>query len=208
MEYAQGGSLRDRMIKPYEVEKAMEIAKQIADGLDFAHKNGIIHGNLRPSNVLFNRDDVIKLSDFGLPPHYDLMKKNWFAPPEKRVSKQADIYGFGVILYNLLYGKNPSYDRNGFLMIGRGNDHVPGKLIDILKKLLAFKIANRYQDFDEYFAALELMNRKFKRSNKPDVEPNSTTGFNLQSPVWKIVAAVSVVIFLIFMFLHFGDMIK
>ena len=120
MEYAQGGSLRDRMIKPYPVEKAMEIAGQIADGLNFAHKNGIIHGNLRPSNVLFTRDDAVKLTDFGLPPHYDLMKKNWYAPPEKRVSKQADIYGFGVILYNLLYGKNPSYDRNGLLMIGRG----------------------------------------------------------------------------------------
>ncbi|MCP4704533.1 MAG: protein kinase [candidate division Zixibacteria bacterium] len=77
MEYAQGGSLKDRMIKPYEVEKAMEIVKQISEALHFAHNNGVIHGNLRPSNVLFTKDNVIKLCDFGLPPHYDLMKKNW-----------------------------------------------------------------------------------------------------------------------------------
>ena len=208
MEYAQGGSLRDRMIKPYPVEKAMEIAGQIAEGINFAHKDGIIHGNLRPSNVLFKRDDTVKLTDFGLPPHYDLMKKNWYAPPEKRVSKQADIYGFGVILYNLLYGKNPSYDRNGCLMIGRGNDLIPGKLIDILKKLLAFKIAIRYQDFEEYFADLELMKRRFRKSKKPDVEANDSVRFNFQSPVLKVVIAVSVIILLIFMFLYFGDIIK
>jgi len=208
MEYAQGGPLRDRMIKPYPVEKALEITRQIAEGLHFAHKNGIIHGNLRPSNVLFTRDEVVKLTDFGLPPHYDLMKKNWYAPPEKRVSKQADIYGFGVILYNLLYGKNPLYDRNGFLMIGRGNDLIPGKLIDILKKLLAIKIANRYQDFEEYFADLELMKRRYKRPNRPDVEPADSTPFNFQSPALKVVTAVSVILFLIFMFLYFGEIIK
>ncbi|MCP4703324.1 MAG: serine/threonine protein kinase [candidate division Zixibacteria bacterium] len=208
MEYAQGGSLKDRMIKPYEVEKALEIVRQISEALQFAHNNGVIHGNLRPSNVLFTKDNVIKLCDFGLPPHYDLMKKNWYAPPEKRVSKQADIYGLGVILHKLLYNRNPSYDRNGYLMISRGNDLVPGKLVDILKKLLAFKIANRYQDFEEYFADLELMKRKFKRKKKPDVELNDSIRFNLQSPVIKIVAAVGVVLFFIFMFLYFGDIIK
>lgn len=208
MEYAQGGSLRDRMIKPYPIDKAMVMAKQIAEGLNFAHKNGIVHGNLRPSNVLFTRDDEVKISDFGLPPHYDLMKKNWYAPPEKRVSKQADIYGFGVILHNLLYNRNPAYDRNGYLMIGRGNDLVPSKLKDILEKLLAFKIANRYQDFEEYFADLEMMKRRFRRPQRPDVEPTDSIRFNFQSPVLKVVTAVSVIIFLIFMFLYFGDIIK
>jgi len=208
MEYAQGGTLQDRMVKPHPVENAMHIAGQIAAGLAFAHKNGIIHGDLRPTNVLFTKDDIIKLSDFGLPPHYDLMKKNWYAPPEKRVSKQADIYGFGVILHYLLYGKNPAYDRIGRLVVMRGNDQVPPKLVEILKKLLAFKIANRYQDFDEYFADIELMKRRFKRLSHPDSAAGESSHNDYKRLALKIGIAVSAVIILIFLFLYFGDIIK
>ncbi|UCD94393.1 MAG: serine/threonine protein kinase, partial [Candidatus Zixiibacteriota bacterium] len=125
MEYAPGGSLADRMVKPYPFDKAMQIIIAVADALDFAAKNGIIHGNLRPSNILFTRDDNVKVSDFGLPPHYNLMEKNWYASPEKRVSKQADVYSLGVILHQMLFGKNPVYDRSSNLFLGRVNNIIP-----------------------------------------------------------------------------------
>ena len=91
--YAQGGSLAERMVRKYKWEKGMEIVLAIAAGLDFAHKNNVIHGNLRPSNILFDESEEIKLCDFGLPQHYDAEgKKNWYAPPEHKQSKQGDIY--------------------------------------------------------------------------------------------------------------------
>jgi len=46
-----------------------------------------------------------------MPPHYNMMEKNWYAPPERRLSKQADIYALGVIMHQLIFGKNPIHDR-------------------------------------------------------------------------------------------------
>ncbi len=163
MEYAQGGSLSDRMVRTYPLEKAMQITKDIASALHFSHRQGIIHGDLRPSNVLFTKNDVLKVTDFGLPPHYNLMEKNWYAPPEKRVSKQADIYALGVIFHNLLYGKNPAYDRNAALIIGVAEEAIPERVKQILRKLLAFKIANRYQDLEEFFQDWELLENSSRR---------------------------------------------
>jgi len=91
------------------------------------------------------------------------MEKNWYAPPEKRVSKQADIYALGVIFHNLLYGKNPAYDRNAALIIGVAEEAVPERVKQILRKLLAFKIANRYQDLEEFFQDWELLENSSRR---------------------------------------------
>ncbi len=205
MEYCQGGSLSDRMVKTYPVDKAMRIIKDISGGLDFAHRNGIIHGNLRPSNILFNKEEVLKLTDFGLPPHYNLMEKNWYAPPEKRVSKQGDIYALGVILHNLIYGKNPAYDRNANLALGRTEELLPLLLKDILKKLLAFKIANRYQDLEEFFidwTRLEGgLSRRRKRSSGKSKSPRSGS----KSTALKITISIIVTVVIVALIIYFGD---
>lgn len=152
MEYVSGGSLADRMVKPYSFEKAMEIIEAIADALDFAHKNGIVHGNLRPSNVLWAHDDTIKVTDFGLPPHYSLMEKNWYASPEKRTSKQGDVYALGVILHQLLFGKNLIYDRASNLFLGKVSHIIPPPMEKILGKLLAIRVSRRYRSVEEFLS--------------------------------------------------------
>jgi serine/threonine protein kinase len=128
----------------------MQIIIAVADALEFAAKNGIIHGNLRPSNILFTGDDTVKVSDFGLPPHYNLMEKNWYAAPEKRVSKQGDVYSLGVILHQLLFGKNPVYDRSSNLFLGRVNHIIPPPMEKILRKLLAIRVTQRYRSTEEF----------------------------------------------------------
>jgi eukaryotic-like serine/threonine-protein kinase len=150
MEYAPGGSLADRMVKTYSYEKALEIIAEAAEGLDFAHKSNIIHGNLRPSNILFTKEDRLKLTDFGLPPHYTMVEKNWYAPPERRAGKQGDIYALGVILYQMLLGKNPAYDRAGKLFFGAMQKAIPAPLQNILNKMLAIRMTARYKGTDEF----------------------------------------------------------
>jgi len=166
MEYAPGGSLADRMVKPYSFRDAMKIVVAIADALEFAAQNGIVHGNLRPSNVLFVNDDEIKVTDFGLPPHYDLLEKNWYAPPEKQVSKHGDVYSLGVILHQLLFGKNPVYDRQSNLFLGRDKDTLPRGMEAVMQKLLAIRIAKRYRSIDEFLADWDELQKNIVDTNR------------------------------------------
>ncbi len=67
MAYMGGGSLSDRIKKRiYNVEEATRILEYIAMGLDEAHSKGIIHRDLKPGNILFNNNDIPKISDFGI----------------------------------------------------------------------------------------------------------------------------------------------
>jgi serine/threonine-protein kinase len=165
MEYAQGGSLAGRMAKPYQYEKAMEIIMQVAEGLDFAHKNNIIHGDLRPSNILFSREEMVRLTDFGFPPHYNMMDKNWYMPPERRVSRQGDIYSLGVILHQMILGSNPNYDRAGKLIFGKFQKSIPARLQNMLSKLLAIRTTMRYRTVEEFMQDWEEFNRTLFRAD-------------------------------------------
>lgn len=150
-EYAQGGSLADRMARKYDWQAAMAIVLQVAEGLDFAHKNNIVHGNLRPSNILFDTKETAKLTDFGMPSHYE-GKRNWYAPPEHRASKQGDIYALGVILHQLLAGRTPDYDTNDRLQLADLYMQVPEALETMLTRLLAIRTVNRYKSCEEFAA--------------------------------------------------------
>ncbi len=163
MEYARGGSLADRMVKTYPYHNAMEIISQVAEGLDFAHKHNIIHGDLRPSNILFSKEEVVKLTDFGLPSHYNMIEKNWYTPPERRNSKQGDIFAMGVILYQMLFGKNPAFDRSGKLFLGVFQKSTPSVLQTILAKLLAIRTAHRYHAVEEFLADWEEFRNSVQR---------------------------------------------
>ncbi len=170
MEYAAGGSLDERLIKTFPFDEAIKIAVDIANALSFAVQNWIVHGNLRPSNILFTNDGQIKISDFGLPPHYNLMEKNWYAAPEKRVSSQADVYGLGVIIYKLLFDKNPAYDRASNLVVDKSVSGLPMGFEKILQKMLSIRVAQRYRTVDEFlhdWDAIESAMADCKPKKKP-----------------------------------------
>ncbi|MEW5995676.1 MAG: protein kinase, partial [Candidatus Zixiibacteriota bacterium] len=135
----------------YNWQQAMEIIIPAAKALDFAHKNNIIHGNLRPSNILFDAEETVKLTDFGLPPHYQGSSlKNWYGPPEKRKSRAGDLYSLGVILFQMLTGRIPSYDNRGNLDFGEDRQHLPEGMQHILNRLAAIRVARRYQTCGEF----------------------------------------------------------
>ena len=160
-EYAPGGSLADRMVRKYHWEKAFHIILQVASALDFAHKNNIIHGNLRPSNILFDANEVVKLSDFGLPIHYDgPRKRNWYSPPERKQSRVGDIYGMGVILHQLITSRNPGYDSGDGLLLDDVRSDLPEDIQRMLQKMLAIRVSRRYQSCEELLLDWEDFERR------------------------------------------------
>ena len=66
MEYVDGGTLKDRLKRPLPVAEAVEFVIQAAEGLDCAHRNGIVHRDVKPANMLVRKDGHLLLSDFGI----------------------------------------------------------------------------------------------------------------------------------------------
>jgi serine/threonine protein kinase len=185
-EYAQGGSLADRMARKHEWQKGMEIIVSVASGLDFAHINNILHGNLRPSNILFDADEVIKICDFGLPLHYDAPhKKNWYSPPERKKSRLGDIYSMGVILHQMLTGRNPGYDGGDNLLLDDVRITLPEDIRGMLAKLLAIRVSRRYQSCEEFIHDWDDFTQRHKAATtrKPRI-PAPAPVVQEKAPLW------------------------
>jgi serine/threonine protein kinase/tetratricopeptide (TPR) repeat protein len=110
---------------PISFEAKIAMMVQIAEGLDYAHKNGILHHNLCPENIYLSPDDGIKIRDFALTHvlmgHLTRPGVRWGAPiylsPEQIQHKQcdarSDIFALGIIFYEFLTGVHPFYDPDG-----------------------------------------------------------------------------------------------
>ena len=132
MELVEGLTLAERVKQgPLPLDEALPIAKQIAEGLEYAHERGIIHRDLKPSNVKLTPDGQLKVLDFGLAKALEgetseeelqnsptlsaaatragvLLGTAAYMSPEqargKRVDRRADIWAFGCVLYEILSG--------------------------------------------------------------------------------------------------------
>lgn len=118
MQYVVGGDA-DRELRAgrMAVSRAGQIITDIAEALDFAHANGVVHGDVKPSNFLLAEGDRALLSDFGSRPFATdavVLTSAAFAAPEmlrgKAIDRRADIYSLGCSLFRLLTGKPPFFD--------------------------------------------------------------------------------------------------
>ncbi|RME30228.1 MAG: serine/threonine protein kinase [Candidatus Zixiibacteriota bacterium] len=207
-EYAQGGALSDRMVRKFDWRRAMEIMTAVASGLDFAHRNNIIHGNIRPSNILFDAEEHPKLTDFGLPPHYDASgKKNWYAPPERKTSKQGDIYSLGVVLHQMLTGRTPAYDYSGGLLVEDFKLMLPEDIIAMLRKLLAIRVSQRYASCMEFLTDWDDFQQRQQEAKTVTAAPPVTaeTHERKQVPLWLLLVVTGALIGFIFgLLFHYG----
>jgi len=209
-EYAPGGSLADRMVRKYPWGKAMHIVLQIAAGMDFAHKNNIVHGDLRPSNVLFDSQDEVKITDFGMPGHYDNpKKKNWYAAPENKQSKQGDIYAAGVILHQMIVGRNPAYDTAGTLRLDDVKADLPDDVASILKKMLALRVTHRYTTYGELLLDWDdSEKRRQDERRRLQQAPAASVETSRQIPVWMWAAGVAGVLGVVALILYFAGVFR
>ena len=134
LELVEGPTLADRIAQgPIPIDKALPIAKQIAEALEAAHEAGVIHRDLKPANIKVREDGTVKVLDFGLAKALEgntgsdpsesptltaaatqmgvIMGTAAYMAPEqakgKIVDKRADIWAFGAVLYEMLTGQKP-----------------------------------------------------------------------------------------------------
>ncbi len=165
MEYIEGGNLQDRMLKEYHWREIIAMGRQVASGLNHAHKKDITHGNLRPSNILFTKKSVPMVTDFTLESHYrdNPDMENWYEPPEPVASPQGDIYALGVILYQLITHKLPEKDKKtGIVNLQGMEGNAPAGLRKIIKKMLEKSRRLRYRSFDEVISDIKNIEKKMK----------------------------------------------
>ena len=140
MEYLSGGTLKDRILKrgPLPARTAAAVAAQIAEALQVAHRNGVIHRDIKPHNILITDSGDIKVTDFGIAraASSSTMTKTGsilgtahYISPEQAmgepVGPASDLYSLGVVLYEMLTGELP-YDAD--TPIGIAMKHVNGHL--------------------------------------------------------------------------------
>jgi serine/threonine-protein kinase len=127
-EYVEGENLKELVIRSgrLPVQRALELALAVADGLAFAHNHGLVHRDVKPQNVLLNTEGEVKVTDFGIARslHVDqgvtqtgtvLGTGEYLAPEQasgKPVSPATDVYSLGVVLWELLAGDVPFVGEN------------------------------------------------------------------------------------------------
>ncbi|WP_170291551.1 Stk1 family PASTA domain-containing Ser/Thr kinase [Heliobacterium mobile] len=122
MEFIDGPTLKEviRSRAPLPPEEAVELGKQISDALEHAHERGIIHRDIKPHNILLNRNGRVKVTDFGIARSVAqntmtmdrtiVGSVHYLSPEQARglpVDEKSDIYSLGVVMYELLSGRVP-----------------------------------------------------------------------------------------------------
>lgn len=155
MEYLKGGSLKDCLSRPFAFKRFLQVATEISRAMQRAHKEKIVHGNLRPSNILFDSKGHVKVTDFGFCKHYaNNLKRDWYQPQSRQnSSEKRDIYSAGAIFYHMLTGA-PATVRYGQLTPENGFTTLSPALQDLLRNMIEMQSLSRLKSFDEVLDVL------------------------------------------------------
>lgn len=198
MEYLSGGNLQDRLLNPFPWQEFIELAKEIMLGLSFAHTNRVIHGNLRPSNILFDHSNRIKLTDFGLIEHYheSKNKKNSYSIPKEKLNERSDIFAAGVIFHEMLFGTKPDIKADKY------QDNIefkrlPAKLKQIISKMLRVNPLERPASCAQVINVFEQIIEENEESKTRLIEKDPTTIIKNQSTIVKQAPIIGSLLFLL-----------
>ena len=203
MELIEGRVLSD-IIKeegPMEYHRAIEITKQIASALGFAHKNNIIHRDVKPHNILITGTDIAKIADFGIAKAVNtstivdnsaegvMGSVHYFSPEQARggyVDERSDIYSLGIVMYEMLTGRVPFDAENPVsVALMHINDEmvppsqltpgIPPGLEQVIMKATDKYQENRYASAEELIEDLDNIELVTRVVGAPAVKKNNVT---------------------------------
>lgn len=178
MAYVDGGTLDDLIHDgPMRLSRIEELVRQISGALDYAHRKGVVHRDIKPGNILIDAEGHALLADFGI---VKMLKESsnltgtgvvgtpaYMAPEQSQgmeIDGRVDIYALGVMVYEMLTGKKPfKADTPMQLLLKHindpvpnvldDNDNLPGGLRTVLETALAKDPDDRYQSAVEFAEA-------------------------------------------------------
>jgi len=200
MEYIKGPSLRELTKKGLlELEEALAFSIQIAEGLQEAHEKGIIHRDIKSSNIIVTRKNQIKIMDFGLAkikgdPELSETRTlkgtvSYMSPEQasgKKIDHRTDIWSLGVVMYEMLSGCLPFESSHQQLVLNsilkeepvslkKLRRNIPYRLEKIVKKCLNKDPDRRYQNMVELKADLKQLKEEIEKGYVPSTQKTDMT---------------------------------
>jgi serine/threonine protein kinase len=180
MRYVEAGILKEMLGKPLDPKAVLEIMTQVGKALDYAHRQGIIHRDVKPSNVLMDEKGVALLADFGLAKMAEasvqLTKSGvgvgtpaYMSPEQGQgisVDARSDVYSLGITLYEMLTGRVPYEAETPIAVVIKHitaplprptefNPALPEPVERVMLKALAKNPADRFQSVGQMVEALK-----------------------------------------------------
>ena len=205
MEFLRGSPLNSRMeeLPPLTLDDKLDIVTQLCSGLGYAHKEGVVHRDVKPANLFILQDGTVKLLDFGiaklatstLTRQGDVVGSAPYMSPEQIAGVQdldgrSDVWSTGVLLYELLTGRKP-FDGEGLTTVIAGilreqppsvEQFVPGlpkQLLDCINKALEKDRDKRYQTAEELGRELQLIRKTHQLNAVPPMDATRFASTNV-----------------------------
>ena len=209
MEYVDGQNLKEIIQDEGRLEEytALDIAKQIARALSAAHRNGIIHRDIKPHNILISKDGrQVKVADFGIAKAVSsstmtnmgsvIGSVHYISPEQakgKHLTSNADLYSLGIVLYEMIIGRVPfSGDSPISIALKHINEdiafteedkiNIPNSVRTIISKMTQKEPANRYQTAEELIEDIEFVERNIDLPYIKDYNNFATTDVDRRDP--------------------------
>ncbi len=189
MEMIEGHDLKKviRARGALPLEQALDYGVQICAGLGFAHRSHLVHADVKPQNLLINRDGVIKVTDFGIAQAYtDSMPQtrseivwgspHYFAPEQARGEKPSpasDVYSIGVVMFEMFTGRLPyigssqrelalAHIQSDIPQATDFNPNLPEEINNIIAKVMSKRPNDRYKHADQLGQILQRARERAK----------------------------------------------
>jgi serine/threonine protein kinase len=189
MDYVDGQTLKYHMIneRPMDPLRALNYARQITEGLGAAYRQGVVHRDIKPQNILVNSQDMVKITDFGLARSREtvtltqsnvFMGTAYYISPEQAESgrsadTRSDLYSVGAVLFEMLVGYPPYQGETAVdIVIKHINEKIPSicrirpglpsEMDLFMQKALAKQPAERFATPQEFIAALDQVQERIR----------------------------------------------